>query len=166
MNYFDMWAWLFRVRNDIRHTKKSTQTTLNRKAAQKATVGKVQEALAPDTQASTTDEKLDVYKRTGHILDNYAASLQIEAETISAVTELATQILKETPTIIDKINNNLPNSIAHYNSKRDPVPEHPVTDIDQEISSFNALYDKLMTTEVKLAVLGAFCPSIHCARIS
>ncbi|KAA8620035.1 hypothetical protein PtrV1_07129 [Pyrenophora tritici-repentis] len=106
MNYFDMWAWLFRVRNDIRHTKKSTQTTLNRKAAQKATVGKVQEALAPDTQASTTDEKLDVYKRTGHILDNYAASLQIEAETISAVTELATQILKETPTIIDKINNN------------------------------------------------------------
>ncbi|PZD03127.1 hypothetical protein A1F95_01361 [Pyrenophora tritici-repentis] len=156
MNYFDMWAWLFRVRNDIRHTKKSTQTTLNRKAAQKATVGKVQEALAPDTQASTTDEKLDVYKRTGHILDNYAASLQIEAETISAVTELATQILKETPTIIDKINNN----------QRYPVPEHPVTDIDQEISSFNALYDKLMTTEVKLAVLGAFCPSIHCARIS
>ncbi|CAA9963996.1 hypothetical protein PTMSG1_07355 [Pyrenophora teres f. maculata] len=182
MNYFDLWTWLFAVRNRMRYMEKVTQAILNRKAAQKASVDQTQEAtvntqavikdLEIDMTASTAHsespnsqthehqqfidvEELEFYNRTDHTLKDPAVTLRTEAETISAATELATHILTEIPIHIDTLNDNLSNSIAQYEFKAGPVAEHTVSEIDQEINSVEALFVKLVTIEV---ILGAMIP--------
>ncbi|CAE7194255.1 hypothetical protein P3342_009605 [Pyrenophora teres f. teres] len=154
MNYFDLWTWLFAVRNRMRYMEKVMQAILNRKAAQKASVDQAQEATV-NTQASNDVEELEFYNRTDHTLKDPAATLWTEAETISAATELAAHILTEIPFHIDTLNDNLPNSIAQYEFKAGPVAEHTVSEIDQEINSVEALFVKLVTIEV---ILGTMIP--------
>ncbi|KAE8825657.1 hypothetical protein PTNB73_08654 [Pyrenophora teres f. teres] len=156
MNYFDLWTWLFAVRNRMRYMEKVMQAILNRKAAQKASVDQAQEATV-NTQAVITDLEIGMTASTAHSgsSDNPAATLWTEAETISAATELAAHILTEIPFHIDTLNDNLPNSIAQYEFKAGPVAEHTVSEIDQEINSVEALFVKLVTIEV---ILGTMIP--------